>query len=67
MLSVLAQQTGSIPIMKKIRGLKNKKTPLYDVDGSQLLASERIQKTNQGDCTMHSTQNERIIKSLLLP
>jgi hypothetical protein len=45
---------------EEIGGLRNKKTPWCDVNGSQLLGSDRIQKQNQGDYNMHSTQNERI-------
>jgi len=40
--------------------LRIKKTPWYDVNGSQIACQRTDPKTNHGDYKMYSTQNERI-------
>jgi hypothetical protein len=59
-VKLLFSANGQHSYYVEIRGLKNKKAPWYDVNGSQLLASEQIQITYQGDYTMNSTQNQKI-------
>ncbi|WP_208860926.1 hypothetical protein, partial [Paenibacillus alginolyticus] len=51
----------------EIRGLKNKKTPWYDVYGSQLLASDRSKNLTKETTPCILLKMNELIKSLLLP